>query len=379
MSQAAPAARRRVLYIEDDAALGRLMQRRLDRAGYDVTVATDGAEGVREITRSRYDIVALDHYLPGMDGIAALGEIAQLSDPPPVVYVTGSDDSRVAVAALKAGAADYVFKDSSDNFFTLFIAAIEQALAQVELRHAKEAADEALRQAKEKAEQASREKSRLLAATGHDLKQPLSVIAMAVDRLAARADERLHPTVQRADRALDTLARAFDALLQAARLESGVVAPRVGRVHMAPVLDELAQEWMPRAAEKGLRLRLVATEIEVETDSEMLRTILRNMIGNAIKYTDAGGIVVGCRRRGAQVLVQVTDTGIGISTEALPTIYEEFRQIDPGSRGGLGLGLSIVRGTAEALGHELIVNSRLGKGSTFGVIVPLAAAAEAEA
>jgi signal transduction histidine kinase len=211
-----------------------------------------------------------------------------------------------------------------------------------------------------------------LAAAGHDLKQPLFVISMALEQAGATADERLRNSLDRADRALDVLTRAFDALLQSARVESGVLAPRVETVQMIPILDDLRDEWLPRAREKRLDLRVIETRLAVRTDPDMLRTILRNLIGNAIKYTDEGGVIIGCRRRGRSVMLQVTDSGIGIDEAALPSIFDEFRQIEPGARAGLGLGLSIVRGTAEALGHRLIVRSRLGKGSSFGVIVPAA-------
>ncbi len=372
MKDGRPASERRVLYIDDDPALARLVQRHLVRHGYQVATAPDGQAGIARIGGEIFDLVALDHYMPGLDGIATLERIRLLPDPPPVVFVTGADDSRIAVAALKAGAADYVIKDSHENFLTLLMSALDQAAEQVELRRAKARADAELRIAKEMAERASRAKGRLLAATGHDLKQPLQVIALTLDQIEARSDARLAPALSRANRAVATLDRAFDTLLQAARFESGAVVPQRAVVRLAPLFEAAAGEWISVATDKGLSIRTVPSRCQVDTDPEMLGTILRNFIGNAIKYTDSGGVVIGCRRHGGMAELQVVDTGIGIDAAALPGLFDEFRQIDPeGRRGGLGLGLSIVKRTADLLGHEVTVRSRPRGGSCFAVRVPI--------
>ena len=133
-------AKPRVLYIDDDPGLGRLVQKTLESRGYDVVVEASGEAGLRRLEQHRFDVVALDHHMPGQNGLETLPRIRALPEPPPVVYVTGSEDSRVAVAALKAGAIDYVWKDVQGHFRDLLAEAIATALEKERLRRDKEAA-----------------------------------------------------------------------------------------------------------------------------------------------------------------------------------------------------------------------------------------------
>ncbi|RYD86937.1 MAG: response regulator, partial [Sphingomonadales bacterium] len=142
MSESAPA----ILYIDDDEGLRRLTRRALERMGMKVALAGSGAEGVALAAAERFDLVAVDHYMPGQDGLQTLEALKALPVPPPVIYVTGSDDSRLAVAALKAGAIDYVVKTVNEDYFDLLAQAIIQSLATVSLRAEKEAAEAQLRE-----------------------------------------------------------------------------------------------------------------------------------------------------------------------------------------------------------------------------------------
>jgi CheY-like chemotaxis protein len=134
-----------LLYIDDDEGICRLVQRGLERRGYRVTCAFSGADGLARAASQPFDLIAIDHYMPGQDGLETMGQLLALPNPPPVVYVTGSDESRIAVAALKAGAADYVVKTASDDFLDLIAAALAQALDQVKLIRERDAANAALR------------------------------------------------------------------------------------------------------------------------------------------------------------------------------------------------------------------------------------------
>jgi len=375
---APPAASRRVLIVDDDAAMARLLARSLARAGWATAHAGDGAEAVRLLadpSAGRFDAIALDHYMPGQDGLETLERIrATIADPPPVVYVTGAEEGRVAVAALKAGAIDYVVKEASESFFTLLATALDAAVAQVELRRRKEEAERELLLAKEAAERASGTKSRLLAATGHDLRQPLTVVGMALEMieldLKPAEGTRSNRMLRAARRAVGTLDRAFENLMQAARLESGAISPNLEAFPLGELLAETVETWRVTASEKRLELRLVPTSAVARSDREMLRTVLHNLIGNAVKYTERGRVVIGARRRaGGGIAVEIVDSGIGIPPEDVPHIFDEFRQLDGtrGKGGGVGLGLSIVRRTLDALGHSIAVRSRLGAGSRFTV------------
>ena len=362
-------SRAHVLYVDDDAGTARLVQKDLTRRGYKVTLAESGDEALQCLADDRADVVALDYHMPGMDGLATLAAIGErFANPPPVVFVTGSEEGRLAVAALKAGAADYVIKDVQGVFMSLLDSAIDQALASAELRRQKEAAEQALRASKEEADRANRAKTQLLAATGHDFKQPLSVIGIALDliSISGRVDSVAERHIARAQRAIEHLSRSLDKLLDAARLDAGPLATERTVLKLHELLEEVCDDWRPRAVDKGLDLRVVRTGAVVETDRYLLRSILTNLVGNAVKYTERGKILVGVRRRAATVQIWVADTGIGIAADELPTIFEEFRQIEPG-RDGFGLGLSIVRRTAEALGHRVDVRSEPKRGTIFVV------------
>jgi signal transduction histidine kinase len=219
---------------------------------------------------------------------------------------------------------------------------------------------------------ANRIKDIILAAAGHDLRQPLQVIMAAIDTLSRKPlTEREKQHVERADKAIDRLVAALDELIEASRVRYGMARPQRQSFMLAPLLQKIAEQWSTRAAEKGLRLRVRRCGVAVESDPRMLATILQNLVGNAVKYTDHGGILIGCRRGRAEMWIEIYDTGIGIPEDRIDTIFGELQQVDP-QREGLGLGLWIARTTAETLGHDLSVRSIVGRGSRFRIVVPLA-------
>jgi hypothetical protein len=222
---------------------------------------------------------------------------------------------------------------------------------------------------------ASDGKRRLLAAAGHDLRQPLQVLTLVlgkIGRLAAGPTELRE--LARAEKALDRLTAALDTLVEAARLDSGAVQVRRSVFLLGDLLDEIGDEWAAKAEAKGITFRVVPTYAAVESDPVLLRTVLHNLVGNAVKYTTRGGVLLGCRRCGRNVRIEVVDTGIGIPPDKLGHIFAEFEQLD-GAAEGFGLGLAIVQRTAELLGHRLTVLSEPGKGSRFGIEVPRSAVA----
>ena len=220
--------------------------------------------------------------------------------------------------------------------------------------------------------QAVRDKGRLLAAAGHDLKQPLQAILGSLERMASldRAEDRA-VWAQHGGLAVSRMSSALDSLLASSRLESGNLQPVIEAVPVAHIIAELRASFAEQAQQKGLRLILRPCTATVRTDGALLLTIMANLVSNAIKYTDCGGVLVGWRRRGALLSIEVVDTGIGITAQDLPRIFDEFHQVD-GTRDGFGLGLSIVRRAAGLLGHGLGVQSRPGRGSRFTIAVPLA-------
>ncbi len=227
-----------------------------------------------------------------------------------------------------------------------------------------------LAEAKAAAEMANLSKSRFLAAAGHDMLQPLEAGQMFAGMLSREVTPRgreVLDELRRTQRSLEHLVRS---VLDVSKLEAGVVRPNVQPTPMAPILDAVASHFGGAALEKELRLNVVPCTAWVRTDSVLMERIVGNLVGNAVRYTRAGGIVVGCRVRGDEVVVQVTDSGCGIAAEDIDRIFEEFEQLPQVERDrdeGLGLGLSIVERLCRLLGHRIAVQSAPGRGSTFTV------------
>jgi signal transduction histidine kinase/CheY-like chemotaxis protein len=235
---------------------------------------------------------------------------------------------------------------------------------------------EDLKRQKELAEQANIAKSRFLASASHDLRQPVHALGMFVGALRAaeisEPAQRLLRHVEGSVSALDTL---FTSLLDISRLDADVVRPAPAAFAIQPLLDRIARDHEVEAAEKGLRIAVVASTRVVRSDPVLLERIVRNIVSNAVRYTDEGRILIGCRRRGGDLDIEIWDTGAGISADAQEDIFQEFYQVgNPGrDRGqGLGLGLAIVRRLTNLLGHRLSLGSAPGKGSVFRIGAPLA-------
>ena len=245
-----------------------------------------------------------------------------------------------------------------------------------ELRERTRAAQEA----QVAAEAANRAKSQLLAAASHDLRQPLHALGLYVAALAARArDTDWRALVGSVQTAAETLDLQFAQLLDLSRLEAGALTPERAPVPLAPLLASLATEFAPQAAAHGLSFRVVRTRLAVDSDPALLTRIARNLVANAVRYTREGGIVIGARRRGQHVALEVVDTGIGIAAEHRARIFEEFYQVRGnrairGAVGGMGLGLAIVRRLADLLHHDIELSSRVGRGSRVAVVAPRAEA-----
>ncbi|MEO8538020.1 MAG: ATP-binding protein, partial [Betaproteobacteria bacterium] len=228
--------------------------------------------------------------------------------------------------------------------------------------------------AKDAAEAANRAKSTFLAAASHDLRQPLHAIGMFSQALAEQTrDSDSQVLVQRIATSVNALETLFSSLLDVSKLDAGAIVALQSDFPIRPLLDRLADECAPDALERGLKLAVVAGDVVVRSDPVLLERVLRNLIANAFRYTERGGIVIGCRRRGRHFSIEVWDSGAGIAPAEYERIFDEFYQVgNPGrdrSR-GLGLGLAIVRRLGKLLDHPIEMASRQGRGSVFRVIVP---------
>ncbi len=236
-----------------------------------------------------------------------------------------------------------------------------------------------LRRQKEAAEEANVAKSRFLTAASHDLRQPVHALSLFVGALRGhelpREVGRLVEHIKSSVAALDGL---FLALLDISRLDAGVVEPRLQSIALQPLFERLERDFAAEADSRGIGLRFYPCSLWVRTDLQLLERILRNLISNAIKYTDCGRVVVGCRR-GPSISLQVWDTGRGIPADRIEDVFEEFYQLHNPERDrgkGLGLGLAIVRRLTLLLDHRLTLKSVVGRGSVFSLSLPLSAPAD---
>ena len=247
---------------------------------------------------------------------------------------------------------------------------VQAANAQLQLRLAQTEA------AREQAEQASIAKSRFFAAASHDLRQPLHSLGL----FASALDEHLtspqaRETARSIRESISALESLFDSLLDLSRLDAGVVTVQPRNVSVQALFDRLSREFHGEAVERELRLRFVPTRAVVRTDPLLLERILTNLVANALRYTQHGGVAVGVRCRGGHAAIEVHDTGVGIPPDKQSLIFEEFYQVNnPGRdrRHGLGLGLAIVQRLAHMLDHPLRLTSAPGRGSRFSIELPLA-------
>jgi signal transduction histidine kinase/CheY-like chemotaxis protein len=228
---------------------------------------------------------------------------------------------------------------------------------------------------RDEAERANRAKTRFLAAASHDLRQPIHALGLFFSALAERIRGReADSLIGRIEETIGVVTNMLNALLDISKLDAGVVEPKVGPTGIDKLFQRLETELSAAAREQGNRLRFRPCRAWVRTDPAMLERILRNLIGNALRYTDGGRVLVAGRRRGAELRVEVWDTGCGIPRERIDEIFVEFQQLGNPQRDrtqGLGLGLAIVRRLARLLGHRLDVRSTPGRGSCFAISLPL--------
>ena len=254
-------------------------------------------------------------------------------------------------------------------------ARLERSLQDLEQR-VREATHQLLEK-KDEAENANHAKSRFLAAASHDLRQPMHALGMFVATLAQQPSTPLQrQLIAQIDRAVGAMGDLLDSLLDISRLDAGVIETRIGLLPLRPVLERIGNEFATVAQTKGLELIVRRTSLWVRSDRILLERILVNLLSNAVRYTEQGRIVLAARVCGPdrnEVRIEVRDSGPGIPDDALEAIFQEFVQLGNPERDrgkGLGLGLAIVKRLTNLLDHRLQLRSALGKGSTFGVIVP---------
>ena len=230
--------------------------------------------------------------------------------------------------------------------------------------------------ARDQAEQANNVKTRFFTAVGHDVLQPLHAARLSLSALCEGTEtaEQQRLALQ-VDHALSSVEDLLRTILDISKLEAGVIRPNPQPIALQPLFQSLTVDLEPLLKSKGLRISCRPTQLGIQSDALMLRRILQNLLANALQYTRRGGIVIGARKRGGDVRIEVWDTGPGIPEAERDRIFEEFQRGSTAgdtNRGGFGLGLSIVNRMAHTLDHRVELSSRVGRGTRFSIIAPFA-------
>jgi two-component sensor histidine kinase len=324
-----------ILYVDDDAGLRRLTERALRRRGFAVTTAAGGAEGVEKARAGTFDLIAIDHYMPGMDGLETLAAIRALDDPPPVVYVTGSDETAVAVSALKAGAADYVVKTVGEDFFDLLAQSFENTLATVRLEAAKREVERELRESNERL-------ATMLREVDHRVANSLQLVTAFVQMQAhATADESAKRALADTQHRIEAVAAVHRHLYTAATAE---------RVALDAYLSSLVtgMEASLGDARRCTGVALAAEPCEVAADRAVsVGIIVAELVSNAAKYAYAEGepgeVRVALKLAEGEAEIRVEDDGCGLPGD--------------GASKGTGMGMRVIEAMAKSLRGTLTVET----------------------
>ncbi|MHA7820070.1 MAG: response regulator [Erythrobacter sp.] len=328
MSTMAP--RPRLLYIDDDEAFARLLTRNLDRLGFDVVHAGDGKSGFDQLSNEKFDVVALDHYMPGLSGEQTLARIVAMPEPPPVVYVTASDECQVAVSALKSGASDYVIKDMGAGFFELLAAILWQAIGSAGLKQAKQAAQAEAEAARERAEL-------LLKEVNHRVANSLTlVVSMAHLQAGSMAGGEAREVMEDFATRVNAIAQVHKRLYTSQDISTVELEG-----YLSPLVRDLHQGVSNRFSLK--RITFECAPVSVNIDKAIsIGVILSELITNAGKYAYpgdmSGEVRVEVLASNGRATLAVEDDGVGLSENG-PS--------------GTGLGSQMVAALASSLDGKL--------------------------
>lgn len=311
MTQASPT----LLYIDDDPALGRLVTRGLGRQGFVVEHVTSGEAGLQRLRQGGVDVVALDQYMPGLDGLETLEQIHCIADPPPVVFVTASQDSKIAVTALKAGAADYLVKDTQGEFVPLLHVAADQALLQSRIRKARDEAVAEVHASRDRYAALAAEREVLLREVNHRVGNSLQIIASLLHLQASSSDQKdVKAALTNAMGRVAAVAQVHRRLYTSHDLKS---------VMLNQYLEALLED-LRRSAEgnRMSRLTLQADAVEIDPDRAVaIGIIVNELVMNAVKYAypdQPGPIHVELHARGDELELAIADDGVGLNVKANP-------------------------------------------------------------
>ena len=339
-----------VLYIDDDPGIARLVQRHLQRAGFRVSLAASGAEGLVLAAAHSFDAIGLDHYMPGQDGLEVLSALAELSSQPPVIFVTGAEEPRIAVTALKNGAADYVVKDVGGAFIELLSSSIAQEITRARLQRERDAAEREVHESRDRLAALAAQQAILLREVNHRVANSLQLITSLIGMQARRvADPVARLMLQQAAERVEAVTMVHRRLYTGDDVEFVEMDD-----YLAGLVDELERATHSTLAR---RIRLTAEPIRVETDKAVpIGLIVNELVTNALKYAyphgQGGEVRVSLVRQASGLCLSVEDDGVGYLQSDAPK--------------GSGLGSLIVTSMAQTLRAD-VARDDTHKGTRFVV------------
>ena len=330
-----------ILYIDDDDGIRRLVERGLSRRGYRVSTAANGNDGLDRIDGERFDLVVIDHYMPGQDGLETLRKLRLRSDPPPVVYVTGSEETRIAVEALKAGASDYVVKAVGDDFFDLLCSSFEQALAQVRLTEARSAAERDLRESHARLEA-------MLGEVHHRVANSLQLVSAFVSmQMASASSEEARDALAATQTRIEAIGQVHRRLYTSEHHDE---------ISLDEYLEHLVDELRRSIERPGLSLSLTTEPLVVKPDRAIsVGIIASELVSNAAKYAypekSTGEVRISMHKAAMNgFCVRVEDDGVGLTRSDVPK--------------GTGLGMRLVDAMARSM-DGTVRRDQQARGASF--------------
>ncbi|MEA3397827.1 MAG: response regulator [Chloroflexota bacterium] len=365
----------RVLCMEDNAGLARLLQKRLERQGYLVELARNGEEGLSMYDAGSYDIVVVDQVMPIYTGLEVIRVLANRGPLPPIIMVTGTGSEQIAVEAMKLGAGDYLVKDVNGGYLDLLPTVIEQVLNQQRLVEEKQQAEESLRQYAAELETRNEELDAFAHTVAHDLKSPLCSILGFAEMLeewgAEMSDEEVSDSLRLIVEGGRKINSIIDELLLLASVRKQDV--ELEPLPMASIVAVTLKRLSPLIGKYQAEISLPDTWPVAVGYNPWIEEVWVNYLGNAIKYggrpprveLGAGPLASGREVREGMECFWVRDNGAGLTPEEQARLFTPFTRLDQVRVEGHGLGLSIVQRIIEKLGGQFGVESEVGRGSVF--------------
>lgn len=369
---------KRILYIEDDQGLARLLQKRFERNGLIVDTTTNAEDAYIILAQTQYDLILVDYLLPGQDGLGFIEQYLANNPPLPIILLTAGGDERVAIKALQIGAADYAVKDVSQVYMELLPQIMLSAYTKYRLQKEYDRQKSELQQAIIAAQDANQAKTSFLANISHEIRTPLNVINGLVYALRRKIDD---PENQRILKTIESnshsLRHLIDDLLDITKIEDRKIELEIVTFSIAELFFYADNSFRNQIEEKNLEL-LIDNKLGnqlLSGDRFRISQIINNLVSNAIKFTKHGFIKLAADYADdGEIVIKCQDTGVGISQDNFDKIFDKFTQASASITrryGGTGLGLAISRSLAQAMGGNLYVESELDLGTEFTLKIAL--------